>query len=201
VGVLGTGLITTLVTGILDSKKHKREMAAQEQKRKDDLAAQKALHELKIAAQEARFQQEKGKHQEQQEARVSEFLGKMTLEFAEQGSHYGTIIAILEAEEAAKASNPNFASIAEEFSKRQLIPPAEMRDLPGFLEPIGITLSFMSGATDRAYEVFSKEVLLCKRSTILWLDDSINSPYWKHFKQFVEETEKRVSAKSEAAAL
>jgi hypothetical protein len=96
-----------------------------------------------------------------------------------------TTKGFLERETGGNASNPPFK-------------PGKMRDLPGFLEPIGVYLEFNPDAFQRAYQVFAKEVELCAKSDYLWLgDDDLQpdqgehyktSPYWTPFRQFVANT-------------
>jgi hypothetical protein len=72
--------------------------------------------------------------------------------------------------------------------------PTQMRELPSFLEPIGIYLRYNPDAFQRAYQVFADEVELCAKSRYMWLDDDyISSPYWTSFKQFVANTEENLA--------
>jgi hypothetical protein len=71
--------------------------------------------------------------------------------------------------------------------------PDEMRRLPAFLEPIGTHLLNTRGAPNRAFELFAKEVLLCRQSKALWVgeDPPCNPAYWKQFRLFGQAMEER----------
>ena len=80
--------------------------------------------------------------------------------------------------------------------------PGKMRELPGFLEPIGVYLEFNPYSFPRAYQVFAKEVELCANSRYLWLKDDLQpsedehystSPYWTSFRQFVANTRQNLA--------
>jgi hypothetical protein len=82
----------------------------------------------------------------------------------------------LEHEAASNAGEPPFD-------------PYKMRQLPGFLEPIGIYLRYNPSRFPEAYQVFAREVHLCAGSKYLWTgDDYRTSPYWVAFKDFVDDT-------------
>jgi argininosuccinate lyase len=70
------------------------------------------------------------------------------------------------------------------------IKPEEMRNLPAFLEPIGTYLLYNPVTFRKAYGYFSEEVLLCAKSTRMWLGDLRydKSVYWRSFTKFVMAT-------------
>jgi hypothetical protein len=117
-----------------------------------------------------------------------EFLTERRQELSNNPDLLATI-GFLERETAGDASNPPFK-------------PGKMRDLPGFLEPIGVYLEFNPDAFQRAYQVFAKEVELCASSHYLWLNDDLQpsqgehystSPYWMSFRQFVANTRQNLA--------
>jgi hypothetical protein len=75
--------------------------------------------------------------------------------------------------------------------------PEILRNLPGFLEPIGTYLEFHtpSSATPEElsslYRYFAEEVRLCRQSKWMWSNDDYHtSPFWSSFRRFVAATEK-----------
>jgi hypothetical protein len=120
--------------------------------------------------------------------KIMEFLTQRRQELSEKPDLLATI-GFLERETGGDASNPP--------SK-----PGKMRDLPGFLEPIGVYLEFNPDTFQRAYQVFAKEVDLCANSRYLWLNDDCQpsqsehystSPYWTSFRQFVANTRQNLA--------
>jgi hypothetical protein len=121
--------------------------------------------------------------------KIMEFLTERRQELSKTPDLLATI-AFLERETRGDASNPPFK-------------PGKMRELPGFLEPIGVYLEFNPDAFQRAYQVFAKEVGLCANSHYLWLkDDDLQpsqdehystSPYWTSFRQFVANTRQNLA--------
>lgn len=115
--------------------------------------------------------------------KIMEFLAQKRNDLSDDPSLLETI-AFLEKEAAGDDSNPPTV-------------PHRMRELPGFLEPIGIYLEYNPDAFERAYLVFAREVKLCENSVYLWLRDDLSvckdehytaSPYWSAFHQFVVST-------------
>jgi len=124
-----------------------------------------------------------GKAKERGAARqkIMEFLIERRKELSANPELLGAV-AFLEQEAHGNATNPPSN-------------PGKMRELPGFLEPIGVYLEYNPDVFRRAYQVFSKEVELCASSRYLWLSDDglqesqnehySTSPYWPSFRQFV----------------
>ena len=120
--------------------------------------------------------------------RIMEFLTERRQELANSPDLLA-VIGFLEREVKGDASNPPFK-------------PGKMRDLPGFLEPIGVYLEFNPDAFQRAYQVFAKDVELCAKSNYIWLTDDLHpsqdehyskSPYWTSFRQFVANTRENLA--------
>jgi hypothetical protein len=99
------------------------------------------------------------------------------------------IIEFLEREKGGDASNPPCK-------------PRQMRELPSFLEPIGVYLEYNPEAFQGAYQVFAKEVELCANSEYIWLNDDLSpserenyksSSYWASFRQFIVRTRENLA--------
>ena len=121
--------------------------------------------------------------------KIMEHLTERRQELSKNRSDLLATIGFLEREAGGDASDPPF-------------PPRKMRDLPGFLEPIGVFLEFNPDAFQRAYQVFAKEVELCANSQYIWLNDDLSpsegehystSPYWTSFRQFVANTRENLA--------
>ena len=95
-------------------------------------------------------------------------------------------IGYLEAEQRANRERREAPSYPDGFDG------SDLRRLPGFLEGIGVLLMNSPIRPKDAYEQFGREVVLCHRSIVLWIDEQ--EPYsdiwWGSFKKFAEETEK-----------
>jgi hypothetical protein len=117
-------------------------------------------------------------HKEQ----IRNYMTKMREEFDSQPAMLATV-QVLREEQQWKDSVP--------FSTDMV--PEEMRDVPTFLEPVGIRLLMDPKAPDDAYRVFEEEVLLCHYSNILWVRDDYKTKctYWPNFKRFAMETDER----------
>jgi hypothetical protein len=119
--------------------------------------------------------------------RIMEFLAEKRRALSDSPDLLKTI-AFLERETGDTANPPS--------------DPRTMRQLPAFLEPIGIYLEFNPDAFRRAYQVFAREVELCAGSQYLWLKDDLQpcktehystSPYWTSFRQLVANTRQSVA--------
>ncbi len=127
--------------------------------------------------------QSKQKHHNE----VRQYLGKMREKLADN-EELLTVIGILKAEYIATNSNSPPPKRPPKMSA------TDMRNLPKFLEPIGIKLRHGPKVPNWAYKEFSEEVLLCHRSKLLWEDDDYQTSctYWPEFKKFALETERRL---------
>ena len=95
-------------------------------------------------------------------------------------------IFLLKKEIDARRNNKKVPVITDEISSEDL------RNLPAFLEPIGIYLQYNPATFKTAYGIFSEEVMLCAESTYLWEGDVPydKSAYWRSFAAFVQDTKK-----------
>jgi hypothetical protein len=128
--------------------------------------------------------------------RIMEFLAERRTALANSSELLATI-GLLERE----AAGGHLAHEAGgDASKRPK--PGEMRNLPGFLEPIGIYLEFHPYTFQQAYKFFAEEVELCANSHYLWLKDDLQpsqdehystSPYWTSFRHFVANTRQNLA--------
>jgi hypothetical protein len=65
------------------------------------------------------------------------------------------------------------------------------RNLPSFLEEIGIYLFTRRGTTRSAYRPFAEAVLLCDESLILWPDGERKKAFWIAFNDFAKATKRQ----------
>jgi hypothetical protein len=95
-------------------------------------------------------------------------------------------VGLLKQELEAKRDNRPLPGIPNELSGQKL------RDLPGFLEPIGTFLEYNPARFRKAYGFFSEEVLLCAESSLLWDGEEPydRSVYWRSFNRLVIATKK-----------
>jgi hypothetical protein len=122
---------------------------------------------------------ERIKHQQD----VRNYLSEMRLKFAQRPDLLA-IVGLLREEQHAVRVNASAPVSPWDGHK--------LRELPAFLEPVGIQLAFDSSAPPDAYEVFAEEVLLCYRSELMWHGDGCSDTYWSDFKRFARVTESRV---------
>jgi hypothetical protein len=66
-----------------------------------------------------------------------------------------------------------------------------LRELPAFLERIGIYLYTRQGTTRSAYRPFAEAVLLCDESKMMWPDDERAKAFWIAFGQFAAATKRQ----------
>jgi hypothetical protein len=94
-----------------------------------------------------------------------------------------TVIGFLKREQELKANNDR-PKLPEGLDGGKL------RDLPGFLEPIGTYLEYNPATFRKAYGFFAEEVALCANSELMWADDKKydESVYWRSFNRFVNAT-------------
>jgi hypothetical protein len=123
---------------------------------------------------------ERGKHHQE----VRNYLGEMRRRLAQRPELLAIVALLRREQEAASSGAP--APVPEWDG-------VKLRELPAFLEVIGIQLAFDSNAPQSAYDEFAEEVLLCYRSALMWQGDGCNDTYWRDFKRFARATEERVA--------
>jgi|ERR1039457_4669939 hypothetical protein len=117
-----------------------------------------------------------------QEQKITEFLIEKKLEL-DSDSDLLEIVNLLKKERVTTLEKKAAPSLPEGKISEDL------RDLPAFLEPIGIYLEYNPATFVKAYGIFAEEVLLCADSNILWVgDDYRTSAFWRSFAKFVSST-------------
>jgi hypothetical protein len=67
----------------------------------------------------------------------------------------------------------------------------QLRQLPAFLEKIGIYLYTRQGTSRKAYRPFAEAVLLCDESKMMWPEEERAKAFWIAFNQFVAATKRQ----------
>ena len=119
--------------------------------------------------------------------KVMEFLMARRLELDTRPNLLKAVAFLKQESEAKRRSSP-LPAIPDGLNGYDL------RELPGFLEPIGTFLEYNPATFRKAYGFFSEEVLLCAESFQLWTDGDVRydqSIYWRSFSRFVLATKKR----------
>ena len=73
----------------------------------------------------------------------------------------------------------------------------KLRQLPEFLEPLRPYLLMSPRTSKDAFGIFGEEILLCHRSTQLWVDEDrpYSDTWWSGFKKLAIETERQVGSR------
>lgn len=192
-GVLVGGAINWYSSRKLESRRE--EFAGNLQQAKADLAKQLQQQAQTFAAS---MEQARSTFMQELQDREQRFLSQQ-----EKVRLLQRIKSKLGEHKAEFDRRPDLIEIVELLRKEakgcsaESLSPETLRNLPGFLEPIGTYLEFHapSSATpdelSSLYGYFAEEVRLCRQSKWMWSNDDYHtSPFWSSFRRFVAATEK-----------